>query len=58
MKRTGRDEPIGVIICICMQTTQGNFLVGGGEVVGKGDRRMNMVKIMHTHVCKCKNDTC
>jgi hypothetical protein len=21
-------------------------------------RRMNMVQIMYTHVCKCKNDTC
>jgi hypothetical protein len=25
--------------------------------VGKGDRRMNMVQIMCTHVCKFKNDT-
>jgi hypothetical protein len=27
---------------------------GGGE---KG-RKMNMVQIMYTHVCKCKIDTC
>jgi hypothetical protein len=29
-----------------------------GEVAEKDGRRMNMVKIMYTHVCKCKNDTC
>jgi hypothetical protein len=28
---------------------------GGGRERG---RRMNMVQIMCTHVCKCKNDTC
>jgi hypothetical protein len=35
--------------------------LGGGidtsereEVVGKGSRRVNMVKIMYTHACKCK----
>jgi hypothetical protein len=27
---------------------------GRGEVMGKGIRRMNMVKKMCTHVCKCK----
>jgi hypothetical protein len=26
VKRTGRDEPIGVVIHICMETTQGNSL--------------------------------
>jgi hypothetical protein len=24
--------------------------------VGKGGRRVNMVQIIYTHVCKCKND--
>jgi hypothetical protein len=28
---------------------------GGGREKG---RRMNMVQIMYTHICKCKNDTC
>jgi hypothetical protein len=28
---------------------------GGGR---KRDRRMNMMQIMYTHVCKSKNDTC
>jgi hypothetical protein len=27
-------------------------------VVGKRDRRMNMVQKMCTHVCKCKNNSC
>jgi hypothetical protein len=31
---------------------------GREEVVGKMGRRMNMVQIMYTHVCKRKNDTC
>jgi hypothetical protein len=26
VKRTGRDEPIGVVIYMCMETTQGNSL--------------------------------
>jgi hypothetical protein len=26
MKRTGRDEPIGIVIQICMERTQGNSL--------------------------------
>jgi hypothetical protein len=26
VKRTGRDEPVGVVIHICMETTQGNSL--------------------------------
>jgi hypothetical protein len=26
VKRTGRDEPIGVVIHICMETTQGIYL--------------------------------
>jgi hypothetical protein len=32
----------------------------GWEGAGGGERgrRMNMVQIMCTHVCKCKNDTC
>jgi hypothetical protein len=25
---------------------------------GKGGRRVNMMQIVCTHVCKCKNDTC
>jgi hypothetical protein len=29
-----------------------------GEEVGKGDRRVNVVKILFTHVWKGKNDTC
>jgi hypothetical protein len=28
---------------------------GGG---GERGRRMNIVQIMYTHVCKCKNDKC
>jgi hypothetical protein len=31
---------------------------GSGEKVGKGHRRVNMVKILCTHICKWKNDTC
>jgi hypothetical protein len=31
--------------------------VGGGGGRERG-RKMNMVQIMYTHVCKCKNDTC
>jgi hypothetical protein len=31
---------------------------GRMEVMGKGDRRMNMVPKMCTHVIKYKNDTC
>jgi hypothetical protein len=30
----------------------------GGEGGGERDRRMNMVQIMYTHVCKCKNGSC
>jgi hypothetical protein len=26
VKRTGKGEPVGVVIHICMETTQGNFL--------------------------------
>jgi hypothetical protein len=26
VKRTGRHEPVGVVIHICMETTQGNYL--------------------------------
>jgi hypothetical protein len=29
-----------------------------GRHGGERGRRMNMVQIMYTHVCKCKNDTC
>jgi hypothetical protein len=29
-----------------------------GRVGREGGRRMNMVHIMCTHVCKCKNDSC
>jgi hypothetical protein len=28
---------------------------GGGR---KGCRRVNMLQVLCTHVCKCKNDTC
>jgi hypothetical protein len=28
------------------------------EVVKEKGRRVNMVQIMYTDVCKCKNDTC
>jgi hypothetical protein len=31
---------------------------GSGEMVGKGDRKMNAVHIMCPRVCKCKDDTC
>jgi hypothetical protein len=31
---------------------------GRGKVAGKGDRRVNMVQKMGTHVHKCKNETC
>jgi hypothetical protein len=30
---------------------------GSGEDVGKGCRRVNMVQILCTHVCKQKNET-
>jgi hypothetical protein len=90
------DEPIGVVIHICMEISYGNSLcsylylnlakmssfsfifylffykireqesrsgAAGGRAgtsgrEGKGGRRMNMLQIMYTHVCKCKNDTC
>jgi hypothetical protein len=29
-----------------------------GEVVEKGCRRVNMVQILCTYICRCKNDTC
>jgi hypothetical protein len=29
-----------------------------GEEVGKGGRKVNMVQILCTHVCKWKNETC
>jgi hypothetical protein len=32
--------------------------VGWWEDVGKGCGRLNIVKIMCTHACKLKNDTC
>jgi hypothetical protein len=32
--------------------------VGGGEEMRKGCRRVNIVQILCTHVCKWKNDTC
>jgi hypothetical protein len=32
-------------------------IIGRGEVVGKGSRRMNTVQNMYIHVCKCKNNT-
>jgi hypothetical protein len=31
---------------------------GRGEGMGKGGKRMNMIRKMCTHVCKCENDTC
>jgi hypothetical protein len=31
--------------------------VGGGSSKERG-RKMNTVQIMHTDVCKCRNDTC
>jgi hypothetical protein len=30
---------------------------GSGEEVGKGCKRVNMMQILCTHVCKWKNDT-
>jgi hypothetical protein len=32
--------------------------IGEGAGGGERSRRMNMVQIMYTYVCKCKNDTC
>jgi hypothetical protein len=29
-----------------------------GEVTGKGEKRVNTMQKIFTHVCKCKNDTC
>jgi hypothetical protein len=29
-----------------------------GELEGKRVERVNMVQIVCTHICKCKNDTC
>jgi hypothetical protein len=43
---------------------ENRFCLGGGwhwweqRDGGERGRRMNMVQIMYTHVCKCKNDTC
>jgi hypothetical protein len=31
---------------------------GTGDEEGKGCKRVNMVQILCTHVCKWKNDTC
>jgi hypothetical protein len=31
---------------------------GRGDVAGEKGRMMKMMKIMYTHVCKYKNDTC
>jgi hypothetical protein len=31
---------------------------GTGEVAGDGCKRVNMVQILCTHACKCKNDSC
>jgi hypothetical protein len=36
----------------------GLVLVGGGEDIRKGCRRVNVVEILCTHVCKWKNETC
>jgi hypothetical protein len=36
----------------------GSDTSGRGEDVGKGCRRMNMVQILCTHVCKWKYDIC
>jgi hypothetical protein len=94
VKRTGRDEPFGVVIHICMEITQGITLCSylylklskchvspfifyvfsstksknrrvekvlpGWEGGGGGEtcRRINVVQIQCTHVCKCKTDTC
>jgi hypothetical protein len=94
MKKFKGYIPIGVIIHIYMEISQGNSLgtylylkqaknvfhfifslfsstksenkstqseswhLWQGEVLGKRDRRINMVQKMCTHVCKCKNDTC
>jgi hypothetical protein len=32
--------------------------VGSGEDLGKGCRRVNIVQILYTHVCKGENETC
>jgi hypothetical protein len=40
----------------CLERRAGTS--GRGEVLGKGDRRVNMLQKMCTHVSKCKNDTC
>jgi hypothetical protein len=32
--------------------------IGRMEMAEKGDRRVNMVQILCTHVWKCKNDAC
>jgi hypothetical protein len=85
MKKNKGDEPIGVLMHIYMEMSQGNslcsylylfsstksenrredqvlqewrrlgglILVGGGEEVGKGCRRINTVQKMFTHVCTC-----
>jgi hypothetical protein len=98
MKKIRGYEPIGVIIHIYMEISQGNSLCcyfylkqakmsffflfffyqireqnggtgpaqGGGvgtsgrtEVVGKGVCvGVNIVQMLCTHACKCKNDTC
>jgi hypothetical protein len=40
------------------QVLSGEFVPVGGGGVGKGCRRVNMVQILCTHVCKWKNETC
>jgi hypothetical protein len=41
-----------------VQGGNGDGTVDGGEVVGKGGRKMNILQIMCIHICKYKNDTC
>jgi hypothetical protein len=31
--------------------------VGGGEDIRKACRRLNVLEVLHTHVCKWKNET-
>jgi hypothetical protein len=36
----------------------GDLALVGGVGSGEKYRRVNIMQIMYTHVCKCKNDTC
>jgi hypothetical protein len=40
------------------KSSLGGWYQRSGEDVGKGCRRVNMVQILHTYICKWKNEIC